>query len=270
MTGHRPWLVKIGGCILTGHKDRYRFDEDNLGTIARHLKSLQVPLVLIHGTGFISKSFARKHRITRRRIPAADLRTAAECLTMLREIHYTVLRSFVRQGIPAVSISPFTACRYRQGRLEFLQPQLLAGLLQDGYVPLIHGDLIKGKDGDFHICSSDDLAAAMIKRFPVDKLLLATDVPGIYPENPSDNGKGGPIGVLDPETLSRIAQLPDDSRDVSGGMPAKLKAIRGVTGFFRECHIFNGRSMGAWQDLIHDRKPPGTVIYGQLDNAGTA
>ena len=258
------WVIKIGGSIISTRDDPNYLNLENVRLAARCLKKLPHPLIIVHGTGYLSKSFARNNRVLNRKIEAKKKQIVNNCLLMLREIHLAVLKIFINEGIHAISISPFTFYRYRRGLTELLHPEVLQELLLSGYVPLIHGDLILDKQGDFRICSSDDLAASVIRRFPADKLLFAADVPGVYPRDPRKFPDNKPFDSLDTHTLKKLSQLPDDDNDVSGAMPAKLKAINRAIEYFRECYIFDGRSPGAWNALILLKKSAGTLILGKL------
>lgn len=258
------WVIKIGGSIISTRDDPNYLNLENVRLAARCLKKLAHPLIIVHGTGYLSKSFARNNQFLNRKILAKKKQIVNNCLLMLREIHLAVLKIFVNEGIHTISISPFTFYRYRSGLTELLHPEILQELLLNGYVPLIHGDLILDKQGNFRICSSDDLAASVIREFPADKLLFAADVPGVYPQDPRKFPHNKPFDSLDTHTLKKLSQLPDDDNDVSGAMPAKLKAINQAIEYFRECYIFDGRSPMAWNSLILLKKSAGTLILGKL------
>lgn len=131
-----------------------------------------------------------------------------------------------------------------------------------GFVPLIHGDLILDENGDFQVCSSDRLSATILKQFPAEQLLFATDVGGVYSKDPKRFPQSKPFDLLNQPALKKLAQLPDDFFDVSGAMPAKIKSIMQVTEHFHKCYIFDGFSPASWHSLICLEEHAGTLITG--------
>ena len=256
------WIVKIGGSIISTADEQNQFNEPTLKLIASSLRALEHSLIIVHGTGYMSKEFARHNQILHGKIEARKKQTVTQCLLMLRNIHFTVLRIFVKAGIPAISISPFAFCELRQGQIKILHAELLRTVLRRGFVPILHGDLIVNPRGDFTVCSSDALIAALARQFPADRLLFATDVAGVFRKDPKQFPGSECFECLSPNTLKRLAQLPNDRNDVSGAMPAKLKAIQQVTNYFHHCYIFDGRLPESWHTLIHLKKRAGTLILG--------
>jgi isopentenyl phosphate kinase len=256
------WIVKLGGSIISTEHSQDLFNKETLKLVAGYLKNLDRPLIVVHGTGYISKEFARRHQMLNGKIEGRRKQTVTDCLLMLREIHFSVLSTFVEEGIRAISISPFSFCASRDGTIELLYPELLRRVLRGGFVPLLHGDLIVDKRGDYLVCSSDALVASLAKQLSADKLLFATDVPGVHREDPKKSPDSECFDYLSPDALRMLAQLPNDGNDVSGAMPAKLRAIQQVTDYFRECYIFEGRLPESWHKLIHLEEPTGTLISG--------
>jgi isopentenyl phosphate kinase len=261
----RLWVIKVGGSIISCESGANFFNDQVIRRIVGFIKSLEEPVIVTHGTGFISKEFARNRPIINRRIERYHTKTTSECLLMLREINLHMLRLFIDAGIPAVSLSPFTYCEFSDGRLNIRQPEIIKYLLTNHYVPLIHGDLALDCHHEFCICSSDSLLCSIVRYFPADTILFATDVAGIYPRDPGIFPGEEKIGVLDRAALKILIREPDSRDDVSGGMPAKLKEIAQVLDCFRHCYIFDGTIPDEWHRLIHLRKHAGTYIRGNLD-----
>ena len=259
------WIVKIGGSVFSTEKEQGLLDSQLLGIIAGYLDDVRQShsLIVVHGTGYISKEFARANHILHGKIEAHRRQVVANCLHMLRNIHSTVLCALVDAGMPIVPLSPLTFCELRSGQAEITRPELLRSVLRGGFVPLLHGDLVVDKRGDFLVCSSDALVEGLIRLFPAEKLLFATDVPGVYLQDPKRFPGGEPIDDLSWQELDRLAGQPDDAEDVSGALPAKLKIIRRATDGFRDCYVFDGRSPSAWDALVHRNERAGTLIRGQ-------
>jgi isopentenyl phosphate kinase len=257
------WLLKIGGSIISTNTSTKNINVRLLRQIAIHLKTKR-PLIIVHGTGYESKEFARTNRILKGVIASRQQQTALQCLAMLRRIHFRVLKVLTEEGLRVVSLSPFAFCAYRHGRIKILNVQFLRLMVEEGFVPLIHGDLVIDEVGTLHVCSSDDLIACLASEFPTDRLMFATDVNGVFPKDPKRFAFQEHYDFLTLRMLGTLSRAANDQNDVSGAMPAKLKAIRKVTRYFNRCYIFNGNSRRAWHALFNQKKDTGTLIRGTL------
>ncbi len=111
--------------------------------------------------------------------------------------------------------------------------RLLKHLMDEHYLPVI-SSLGADSEGAIFNINADTVAAEIAVRLGVEKLILLSDVDGIYedPEDPSTM-----ISRISPAEAEELAA----SGKVSGGMVAKIQSLAGlVERGVRSVHIING------------------------------
>jgi acetylglutamate kinase len=118
------------------------------------------------------------------------------------------------------------------GDVVEVRPDFVVQLLDDGLVPVV-SSVARGADGEVYNVNADSAAAALAIALGADKLVVLTDVEGLYADWPSSDEVIRRIGVSDLETL-----LPT----LSSGMVPKMEAcLRAVRGGVPRAHVIDGR-----------------------------
>jgi acetylglutamate kinase len=135
------------------------------------------------------------------------------------------------------------------GEIRAVDPGAVRALIADGRIPVI-SSVARGETGEIYNVNADTAAAAVAVSLDAAKLMLLTDVPGLYadwpppgaevlpgaPEAPPDTGAPTPISRLDSDELA--AMLPG----LDGGMIPKMEAcLAAVRGGVAQAHVIDGR-----------------------------
>ncbi|MGN0550881.1 MAG: glutamate 5-kinase [Acutalibacteraceae bacterium] len=133
-------------------------------------------------------------------------------------------------------------------------------LLEMGVIPIVNEndtvaiDEIEGENfGD-----NDMLSAIVSKMLDVDKLIILTDIDGLYDKNPRTNSDAQLISVVD-EITDEIKQMAGGtgSNRGTGGMATKLLAAEFATSAGIETRVINGSDPHVLYDIF-DGKEVGT------------
>jgi acetylglutamate kinase len=108
-------------------------------------------------------------------------------------------------------------------------------LLDDGRIPVI-SSIARGKDGQVYNVNADTAAGALAVALQAAKLVVLTDVDGLYADWPPT---GDPGDVIDRLTAAELeTMLPR----LSTGMVPKMEAcLRAVRGGVPQAHVLDGR-----------------------------
>jgi acetylglutamate kinase len=113
-----------------------------------------------------------------------------------------------------------------------VQPAILTALLDEGKVPVV-ATVARGLDGELYNVNADTAAAALAVAVGAEKLVVLTDVEGLYADWPNSDEVISEIAENDLEKL-----LPS----LSSGMVPKMEAcLRAVQGGVPRAHILDGR-----------------------------
>jgi acetylglutamate kinase len=286
-----PWLerfhgrtvvIKLGGHAMTDDALRAAFAEDVV-----FLRYAGLLPVVVHGGGpQISAHLGRLGLPVEFR---AGLRvTTPETMDVVRmvltgQVNRDVVGLINRHGAFAVGMSGedarlLTATRARAivggevvdlgqvGRIESVNPGAVAALLADGRIPVI-SSVARGADGEIYNVNADTAAAALAVALGAAKLVMLTDVPGLY----SDWAAGGAGPAHHPgEIISELsaAELAALLPRLSEGMIPKMEAcLAAVTGGVAQAHVLDGRlphavlleiftDSGIGTMVVPDRQPP--------------
>lgn len=118
------------------------------------------------------------------------------------------------------------------GDITEVRPQHIVSLLESGMIPVI-STVATGKDGRTYNINADTAAAALAVALEAEKLVVLTDVEGLYRNWPESDEVIRQINVAELEFL-----IPT----LSSGMIPKMDAcLRAVKGGVSRAHIIDGR-----------------------------
>jgi acetylglutamate kinase len=139
------------------------------------------------------------------------------------------------------------------GEIERIEPSVIQYLCQNGYIPVI-SPVGVGMDGESYNINADDVASEIAQAVKAEKLIMLTDVDGIYE---SAENKATKIDAL---TIDRARELLETNK-IKGGMIPKLKAcMDAVTHGVKRTHIIDGRERHSILLEIFTDKGTGTMV----------
>jgi len=124
------------------------------------------------------------------------------------------------------------------GDVAHVQPGIVQGLVEDGRIPVV-SSIARGEDGQVFNLNADTAAAALAVSLRSEKLLMLTDVEGLYADWPADGSKPSADDVISTMTADELeAMLPTLSTGMVPKMAACLRAVRGGV---PKAHVIDGR-----------------------------
>ena len=216
-------VLKLGGSIVT--------DKDTPETLAQHAIAHAAvaiagyvggdpdnDLVLVHGGGSFGHFHASEHGIT----PAEGSRDGAAVLAVheaMQELNEAVVRALADEDVPALPVHPLSAAhRSSDGELSF-SPGTTAAMVEEGFVPVLHGDVVVHEAEGATILSGDELVVELARELDADRVGLCSAVPGVLDE------AGSVVPRIEAfEDVSSILGA-SETTDVTGGMAAKVREL---------------------------------------------
>ncbi len=106
------------------------------------------------------------------------------------------------------------------GEVTHVRPEAVLDIIEAGRIPVV-SSVAPDADGLVHNVNADSAAASLAVALEAEKLLVLTDVEGLYLDWPSSEDV---IGEISPESLAEI--LPDLASGMVPKMSACLQAVR--------------------------------------------
>jgi len=120
----------------------------------------------------------------------------------------------------------------RVGDVTTVDPELISTLLDDGRIPVV-SSVARAEDGGVYNVNADTAAAALAVGLQAEKLVVLTDVEGLYADWPASDEV---VSQLDADELEKL--LPSLTSGMVPKMEACLRAVRGGVG---AAHVLDGR-----------------------------
>ena len=128
------------------------------------------------------------------------------------------------------------------GEIAEVSPGAVCALLDDGRIPVV-SSVAAGEDGEVYNVNADTAAGALAVALGAAKLVVLTDVAGLYADWP--DGGNGPAGAAAPRrVISQLAaaELEALLPGLSAGMIPKMTAcLDAVRGGVPQAHVLDGR-----------------------------
>lgn len=272
----KTFVVKFSGKVTE--------DKENLASLAEELALLHqvgIRVCVIHGGGKQLNELAQKLGVVQtviegRRVTDDDTLELAKMI-FRGKINTEILSQFRRRGIEAVGLSgidggvvkavkrpPKDIINRETGITETvdfghvgdvveIDVRLINRLLDGGYLPVI-SSLGADDDGKVYNINADTIAAEIAANLGAEKLILLTDVNGIYLDEGNEDTKLSRLTVSDARHMI-------ESGRATGGMIPKLENLilllsRGV----RSAHIISGTTRNAILAEVFTDEGTGTMV----------
>jgi acetylglutamate kinase len=275
-----PWLerfhgttvvIKYGGHAMTDEALRHQFAEDIV-----FLRYAGLKPVIVHGGGPQINAALERNGIDS--TFTAGLRvTTPEAMEVVRmvltgQVQRDVVGLINRHGPFAVGMSGedanlFTAERKHAlvdgervdigqvGEIVEVEVGAVRALLDDGRVPVV-SSVARGDGGEVYNVNADTAAAALAVALDAAKLVVLTDVEGLYADWPDSDD------VIDRLTTDELAVL---LPDLSAGMVPKMEAcLAAVRGGVPQAHVLDGRVPHSLLLEIFTDEGIGTMVLPSL------
>lgn len=257
-------FIKIGGSLITDKTVEKTFRKDIMDRIAAQIQALRTELpdetfVIGHGSGSFGHYAARRHGTADGVHTTDDWRGFAEVATAAYELNHYVLASLVNHDLPVWRIQPSASAICKGGEITSMALSTLSTALENGLIPLIHGDVAIDTEKGGTIISTEAIFLYLARHLPVQRIILLGEVAGVYDNNHQL------IPKITPDNFEQIADVLGGSRgvDVTGGMYSKVRQMLTLTQDINglHVHIIDGRQPENLRKLLVERKPIGTHIH---------
>ena len=254
--GDNLTVLKLGGSVITDKETPETVDDDALATAVEAIANAEgssgqrdvANLIIVHGGGSFGHVHASEHGVSTTE-GTHDPAAVTAIHGAMKRLNSVVVDRLQAAGVPAVPVHPLSTVARDGDAAVSVPTAAVSGLRAEGFVPVLHGDLIAHAGAGVTVLSGDELVTGLAERLGAARVGLCSTVPGVL------DSEGDVIdSITDFESVA--AALGDsDSTDVSGGMAGKVEELLALT---RPARIFGPDAVGAF--LAGDA--PGTLIDG--------
>ncbi|MCD6403414.1 MAG: hypothetical protein J7K98_03730 [Candidatus Aenigmarchaeota archaeon] len=268
-------VMKLGGSVVT-FKDVDYFPSswkeiketckeyirtNNIKRIAKELKRIvsdgEIELILINGAGPFGHFLVREMLNGNKNVTPELVHKSVELLNK------KIVETFEKCSIHLVSLAPSDFCSFNDGKIDSSKLfEKCTEILKNNKYPSTYGDGVRTDKvvsplGNLAVISGDDLVIELAKLWEPDKIIVATDVDGVFTSDPKVHPDAKLLRVVTPQMFDQIV-FDRTKVDVTGGMRSKVLKLFKVANI-AECRIVNGFKENVIKYAI-EGKEVGTLI----------
>jgi isopentenyl phosphate kinase len=213
-------VLKLGGSVVTEKDSPETIDGLALDRAADAVAAaVEYPpnLVLVHGGGSFGHHNAEDHGVSST-AGTHDAGAAMDIHGAMTTLNRFVLGRLHERDVPALPVHPFSAAARDADAGLTLPTGQVATMLGEGFVPVLHGDLVAHEGEGATVVSGDELVVELASALDADRVGLCSTVPGVLREDEV---------IPCVESFDAVADVLGESEatDVTGGMAGKVEQL---------------------------------------------
>ncbi len=226
-------VLKLGGSAITYKKEnKFEMNYSILGRAAQEIKKVlgvkkNLELIVVCGVGPFGHSNVVKYDLnkkieTEKQEMGIGI-TNADCDFVGSEV-VNVLK---KVGLKSKLVSGYEVCEQKNKNVEKFNLTQYKKNIKSGIISVTTGIMVPDKELVWSVMSGDQVIAQVARYLNARKVLIGTDVGGIFTEDPKENPKAELIELITKENLNKVLQKCSGSKsiDVTGGMKGKLEKL---------------------------------------------
>lgn len=244
-------LIKLGGSIITNKEKPLSARTSTIDRIAKQLKKIQEPFIIVHGGGSFGHYWSVKYDMHTK--PARyDLRGVSIVKNSMIELNKIVLDCFVKNKLAPYCLPPTD---FMDGDKPIpSKVKEIKKIAESGLVPVTYGDALWYGDKKSYILSGDRIMSILAKSLRPRLAVFVLNVDGLY---------------SDLKTKKLIHNMKDDQvsiqgipMDVTGGMKRKVQEATRISKMGLKVFFVNGNKPERITNAIQKNKFEGTMFRG--------
>lgn len=260
------YVVKFGGSVITKKgENKFEMNYAVLERLAFEIKNAcskkKFKLILVCGVGPFGHLNVVKYKINDSVRSEEQIlgvkKTNLDCDFVGKEVS----KALEKAGIKTVCVPAYNVCEQRNKKVEKFDFKPYEKALEEGKVPISTGIMVKDSELNWSVISGDQIIAQLAKHFKPKKVLLGTDVDGIFTADPKEDPSAELIPKITKKNIGKILEQVGESKsvDVTQGMKGKLEKLA-ATLHGTPAEIFNLFVEGNLEKALEGKKIKGTKI----------
>lgn len=261
-------ILKLGGSVITQKKEgRKKINRQNLERlsfeIARAKKKKDFSLIIAHGAGSFGHIIAKKFNLNEGYKNKTQIRAVAELYCDLKKLNLEVIKSLKNKGLNAIPFQQSSAWKLRNKEINNPNLDIIKKYLRFDFIPVFYGDLLIDDKLGFSVLSGDKIVYCLAKKLKAQRVILGTDVDGIFNRDPKICKNARLFGKIDRKNIKEISAGKSTVVDITGGMGGKVGELIKLAKIGIKSEIINIAKPNVLEKALTGEKFLGTLIEWQ-------
>lgn len=226
-------VLKLGGSAITKKADnKFEMNYSVLEKSAQEIKNAlnqdkNLNIILVCGVGPFGHSNVVKYDLDKKIETEEQEKgvgiTNADCDFVGEE----TVKALMKVGLDAKLVSGYEVCEQRNKNVERFDLAHYKKNIKNGIMSVTTGIMVPDKELVWSVMSGDQVIAQLAKKLKVKKVVIGTDVDGIFTSDPKTNPDAKLIELITKKNLNNVLEKCSGSKsiDVTGGMKGKLQKL---------------------------------------------
>ncbi|HUV34763.1 MAG TPA: isopentenyl phosphate kinase [Candidatus Desulfaltia sp.] len=255
-------ILKLGGSVITDKDKPFTPNTQNIERLAAEVAaSMPTPLVIVHGGGSYGHPVAKQYKISDGYKNPGQLAGFSRTHQAMVQLNKIIVDALLDAGVPAFSLSPSSFIVTEARRITELDTAKIRRYLGAGMIPVLYGDAVLDTQQGFAILSGDQLVMRLATSLKADRIVLGSDVDGVYTADPKLVKEARLIPRLSLKELDGMVKIGEAlNTDVTGGMLGKVREAAETVADGVEVILVNAGEAGRVETALRGEKVMGTVL----------
>jgi len=243
------YFLKLGGSVLTNEDKPGHAKNETIKRLLSEVRKArqhkEFDIVIGHGAGSFAHLPAKKYKVNEGLKYGFSRKGAIITQSSAHELNNIVVKNGINAG---VNLFPFTPSSFGiwndRGTADGVVSHLNLAL-NNGFIPLVYGDVVMDAKKGVSIASTEMVLSFLAQHMKPHKIILATDVDGLFTANPKVDRNAKLIRLINGKTIDSALQFAGNSLkvDVTGGMHSKVRSLynmvkaTGATGYIVNANV---------------------------------
>jgi isopentenyl phosphate kinase len=170
----------------------------------------------------------------------------------VNRLRQSLLEAFFKHKVPIVQV--YASSIYESDKMRIIRGDTtnIEHFLKIGVIPVISGDMVPDKTMGYSVLSGDQILLDLAKKFKPKKIILGSDVDGLYDSDPKVNSNAQLIPEVTENSIDGLVQKLEGG-DASGQMKGKLIEIKNLMELgFRDIILLNINKPGVLNQAVSE------------------
>ncbi len=255
-------IIKFGGSSITFKSESPpKINEDVIKNAVEDITSYKGNVLLVLGGGAHGHQAAYKYGYGNDTTPKKKLlQGIPEIRHNMSLLSSRVEHIFWEKHHKAVIINPFSFVLMKDGKISSFPMDIIRRALEADLIVITHGDVCFDESRGASILSGDVIITHLAKELGVSRVLLGTNVDGVFTEDPKVDPKAELITEITAQNRNTVLRAAKSSSgtDVTGGMSLKLQELLNLAEEGIEVVIFNLNASHRLEKVLKGENVPCT------------
>jgi len=261
------YFLKLGGSVITDTTKPYTAKIYTIRRVLREIKEARAEkefnIIIGHGGGSFPHIPAHKYKVNEGLVYNFSRKGTTITHLVAQELNRIVVNEGIKLGLDLFPFAPSSFLLWNGDGAKDGYAANIKEAMSRGFIPVVYGDAVIDAKKGVAIASTEGVFEELSREIMAKKVVLATDVDGVFDKDPKTNNDAKLIKEVSSKNIREVIKGAGGSHkiDVTGGMYSKLLTLHEIVKRTKGIGIItNGNRKGAVKEALLYNRGNFTII----------